>query len=170
MQLKKIAEFDAEVFLRSINIQYDAEYPDRIAHYQPTAKSVPLIKSLLGFEQDRAFFVVAPYGTGKSITATYLLHLVENRSDASETLSVIEDKLEVVSPDLSKFSKERRKGKGKGLVLALQGYCENLGESLKGAALEGMGRLKLGRQARTIESMPCETTDSGNRIARRGSR
>ena len=159
MQLEKTVEFDAEVFLRSINIQYDAEYPNRIAHYQPTAKSVPLIKSLLGFAQDRAFFVVAPYGTGKSITATYLLHLVENRPDAGETLSAIEDKLEVVSPDLSKFSKERQKQEYKGLVLALQGYCQNLGESLKDAALKGMGRIKLGRQARTIESMPCETID-----------
>ena len=159
MPLEITAKFDAEVFLRSINIQYDAEYPNRIAHYQPTAKSVPLIKSLLGFEQDRSFFVVAPYGTGKSITATYLLHLVENRPDADETLSVVEDKLEVVSPDLSKFAKERRKGKDKGLVLALQGYCQNLGESLKDATLKGMGRMKLGRQARTIESMPCETID-----------
>lgn len=159
MQLEITAKFDAEVFLRSINIQYDAEYPNRIAHYQPTVKSVPLIKSLLGFEQDRSFFVVAPYGTGKSITATYLLHLVENRPDADETLSGIEDKLEVVSPDLNKFSNGRRNGKDKGLVLALQGYCENLGESLKDAALEGMRRLKLGRQARTIESMSSETID-----------
>ncbi len=159
MQLEKTVEFDAEVFLRSINIQYDAEYPDRIAHYQPTAKSVPLIKSLLGSEQDRAFFVVAPYGTGKSITATYLLHLVENRPDADATLSAIEDKLEVVSPDLSKFSRERQEREDKGLVLALQGYCQNLGESLKDAALKGMGRMQFGRQARTIESMPCETID-----------
>lgn len=159
MQLEKTVEFDAEVFLRSINIQYDAEYPDRITHYQPTAKSVPLIKSLLGSEQDRAFFVVAPYGTGKSITATYLLHLVENRPDADETLSGIEDKLEIVSPDLNKFSNGRRNGKDKGLVLALQGYCQNLGESLKDAALKGMGRMQLGHQARTIESMPCETID-----------
>ncbi len=153
------AKFDAEVFLRSINIQYDAEYPSRIVHYQPTAKSVPLIKSLLGSEQDRAFFVVAPYGTGKSITATYLLHLVENRREADETLTAVEEKLKAVSPDLSKFAKARRKGKNKGLVLALQGYCQNLGESLKDAALKGMGRMKLGRQARTIESMSCETID-----------
>ena len=159
MQLEMTAKFDAEVFLRSINIQYDAEYPNRIAHYQPTAKSVSLLNALAGQTPDRAFFVVAPYGTGKSITATYLLHLVENRPDADETLSVVEDKLEVVSPDLSKFAKERRKGKDKGLVLALQGYCQNLGESLKDAALKGMGRLKLGRQARTIASMPCETID-----------
>ena len=159
MQLEITAKFDAEVFLRSINIQYDAEYPNRIAHYQPTAKSVPLIKSLLGFEQDRAFFVVAPYGTGKSITATYLLHLVENRREADKTLTAVEEKLHVVSPELSKFSKERSNNKDKGLVLALQGYCENLGESLKDAALKGMGRMKLGRQARTIASMPCETID-----------
>ena len=159
MQLEITAKFDAEVFLRSINIQYDAEYPNRIAHYQPTAKSVPLIKSLLGSEQDRAFFVVAPYGTGKSITATYLLHLVENRSDAAETLSAIADKLKTVSPDLNKFAMERRNETEKGLVLALQGYCENLGDSLKDAALKGMGRMKLGRQARTIASMPCETIE-----------
>ncbi|MCY3680270.1 MAG: hypothetical protein OXH16_02655 [Gemmatimonadetes bacterium] len=159
MQLEITAKFDAEVFLRSINIQYDAEYPNRIAHYQPTAKSVPLIKSLLGFGQDRAFFVVAPYGTGKSITATYLLHLVENRPDADETLSAIEDKLKAVSPDLNKFAMERRNETDKGLVLALQGYCENLGKSLKDAALKGMGRIKLGRQARTIASMPCETIE-----------
>ncbi|MCY3869456.1 MAG: hypothetical protein OXG87_07845, partial [Gemmatimonadetes bacterium] len=159
MQLEITAKFDAEVFLRSINIQYDAEYPNRIAHYQPTAKSVSLLKALAGQTPDRAFFVVAPYGTGKSITATYLLHLIENRPDADETLFAIEDKLEAVSPDLSKFARERRNGKDKGLVLALQGYCENLGESLKDAALKGMGRLKLGRQARTIASMPCETID-----------
>ena len=159
MQPEITAKFDAEVFLRSINIQYDAEYPNRIAHYQPTAKSVRLIRSLLGFEQDRAFFVVAPYGTGKSITATYLLHLVENRSDAAETLSAIEDKLKTVSPDLNKFAMERRNETEKGLVLALQGYCENLGDSLKDAALKGMGRMKLGRQARTIASMSCETIE-----------
>ena len=164
MQPEITAKFDAEVFLRSINIQYDAEYPNRIAHYQPTAKSVRLIRSLLGFEQDRAFFIVAPYGTGKSITATYLLHLVENRSDAGETLSAIEDKLKAVSPDLNKFAMERRNGTGKGLVLALQGHCQDLGESLKDAALKGMGRMKLGRQARTIASMPCETIDEAIKL------
>lgn len=149
--------FDAEVFLRSINMQYDAKYPNRIAHYQPTAKSVSLIKSLLGFERDRAFFVVAPYGTGKSITATYLLHLIENRAEADEMLKAVGDRLHAVSPDLGKFSQERRDAKDKGLVLVLQDYCRNLSESLKTAALEGMRRMKLGRQARSIASMPCET-------------
>ena len=159
MPHEKPVAFATEAFLRSINISYDAAYPHRIAHYQPTAKSVPLIKSLLGLERDRAFFVVAPYGTGKSITATYLLHLIENRAEADETLSAIEDRLHVVSPGLGKFSQERRKGKDKGIVLVLQDHCRNLSESLKDAALEGMRRMKLGRQARAIASMPSETIE-----------
>jgi len=67
MQLEITAKFDAEVFLRSINIQYDAEYPSRIGHYQPTAKSVPLIKSLLGPEQDRAFLLLRPMAQGNQL-------------------------------------------------------------------------------------------------------
>ena len=157
MPHEKTTAFDTEAFLRSINISYDAEYPHRIAHYQPTAKSVPLIKSLLGLGRDRAFFVVAPYGTGKSITATYLLHLIENRADADEMLKAVGDRLHAVSPDLGKFSQERRDDKDKGLVLVLQDHCRNLSESLKTAALEAMRRLKLGRQARSIASMPSET-------------
>lgn len=72
---------NAEAFLRSINIWYDAEAPDRIEHFRPTTKCVGLLRSLLGQDEDSAFFVVAPYGTGKSLTAAYFLHLVENRRD-----------------------------------------------------------------------------------------
>ena len=166
MPHEKTSAFDTEAFLRSINISYDAEYPHRIAHYQPTAKSVPLIKSLLGFARDRAFFVVAPYGTGKSITATYLLHLIENRAEADEMLTAVEDRLHAVSPDLGKFSQERRNSKDKGLVLVLQDHCRNLGESLKDAALAGMRRMKFGRQARAIASMPCETIEQAIELLR----
>ena len=132
MQLEKTVEFDAEVFLRSINIQYDAEYPNRIAHYQPTAKSVPLIKSLLGSEQDRAFFVVAPYGTGKSITATYLLHLVENRLDAGETLSAVEDKLKVVSPDLSEVFQRTSQRERQRACAGIAGLLSKFGRESEG--------------------------------------
>ena len=68
-----------DAFLRSINLVYDAGEPERIAHFRPTAKTVPLLKALFGEEDDRAFFVVAPYGSGKSLTATYALQVIENR-------------------------------------------------------------------------------------------
>ena len=43
-----------EAFLRSINLVYDADEPERIAHFRPTAKAVPLLKALIGGEEERA--------------------------------------------------------------------------------------------------------------------
>ena len=53
------------------------------------SKCVTLLRALLGEEQDRAFLIVAPYGTGKSLTATYLLQLVENRPQSAAVLAEI---------------------------------------------------------------------------------
>jgi hypothetical protein len=147
----------AEAFLRSINIWYDAEAPDRIEHFRPTTKCVGLLRSLLGQEDDSAFFVVAPYGTGKSLTAAYFLHLVENRPESSKALLTIEKRLAQVSPDLGRFVATRRSRDDRhGFVLALNGACTSLAESLKEAAVKSMTRLRLGRQLRTIEAMPAE--------------
>lgn len=158
MSRRKSSPTDAaELFLRSINICYDANEPERIGHYRPTTKCVLLLKAILGHDDDRAFFVVAPYGSGKSLTATYLLHLIENRTDSSRTLLRIEKKLVRVSPELGDFAARRRKyRKHHGIVLALHGSCPSLAQSIKQAALLSMDRLKLGRQARSVESMPAD--------------
>lgn len=149
----------AEAFLRSINIAYDAEAPDRIEHFRPTTKCVGLLRSLLGQDDDGAFFVVAPYGTGKSLTAAYFLHLVENRPESSKALLTIEKRLAQVSPDLGKFASTRRARNDRhGFVLALNGANPSLAESIRDAAIRAMSRLRLGRQLRTIEGMPAETT------------
>ena len=91
-----------DAFLRSINLVYDAGEPERIAHFRPTAKTVPLLKALFGEEDDRAFFVVAPYGSGKSLTATYALQVIENRVDAAGSVRQIADRLDSVSPELAR--------------------------------------------------------------------
>ena len=150
---------DASSFLRSINIRYDAEYPDRIAHFRPTAKCVTLLRSLLGQTGDRSFFVVAPYGTGKSITATYLLQLLENRKDAEETLRIIETRLKRVHKELARFSRLRRSSDRRGLVLVLHGYVEDVPCAVKQAGLEAMKRLKLGREANALTGAPTITID-----------
>ena len=93
-------DFFAETFLRSINIRYDALHPERIAHFHPTTKSVDFLKALAGFDNEKAFIIVAPYGTGKSLAATYLLHLIENCPESKKTLAEIGNKLYSVSPDL----------------------------------------------------------------------
>ena len=95
------ASLDAELFLRSINIAFDAGEPERIAHFRPTSKCAPLVRALLGMESERAFFLVAPYGSGKSLTATYALHLVENNKASAQIRLEINKRLEVVSPELA---------------------------------------------------------------------
>ena len=36
----------AKSFLRSINVRYDAEAPERIAHLRPTSKSVGMLEAV----------------------------------------------------------------------------------------------------------------------------
>jgi hypothetical protein len=151
---------DVEALLRSINIRYDAEHPERIAHFQPTAKSVLLIRALLAQEVERAFFVVAPYGSGKSLTATYLLQLIENRVDSASTLRAIGKRLAEVSPELGQLVARRLRGKRQsGIVMALHGYCRSLSQSLQVAAVEALRRLKLAGEARRLAKKPCDNID-----------
>ena len=48
-------------FLRSINVQLDAEAPARIAHFRPTAKAAILLEKLCTGKAT-ALLVTAPYG------------------------------------------------------------------------------------------------------------
>lgn len=157
---KRLGKTNVDPFLRSINICYDAEDAGRIAHFRPTTKCAAMIRALLGEEQDRSFLIVAPYGTGKSLTATYLLHLVENRSSSSKVLLNLSKRLSEVSPELGRYAANRRqKSDRSGIVLALHGPCESLPQRLKEAVLESMERLKLGRSARTIRTMPADSIE-----------
>ncbi len=129
--------------LRSINILYDAENAQRIAHFQPTSKAVVLIESLLGLRKDKAFFISAPYGSGKSITSTYLLHSIENRKESYDVLNSLHDRVINVSPDAGTLLKSRLTQGNKGIVIALQGYQENLNDAIKQAIIHSLERHKL---------------------------
>jgi len=151
---------DIDPFLRSINVRYDADVPQRIAHFRPTTKCATLLRALLGDERDRAFMIVAPYGTGKSLTATYMLQLVENRPESAAVLLQLSKRLADVSPELGRFAANRRRRRDRrGIVIALHGPCDSLPESIKAALLESMKRLKLGGAARTLRTMPCGTIE-----------
>jgi len=143
-------------FLRSINIGLDAEAPERINHFRPTSKSVLLLDALLGNDNDSAHFVIAPYGTGKSIAATYLLHLIENRKASQGMLRDVAKRMSLVSPKLAKFSKSRLKGKKSGMTIVLQGYYRSLPRSMKDAVLTAMRRNNLRREAKAIEKFEVE--------------
>ncbi|MFA9459510.1 hypothetical protein [Thiohalorhabdus methylotrophus] len=155
-----------EAFLRSINLPYDADAPERIAHFYPTSKCVSLLRAVLGQEADRAYFVIAPYGSGKSLTAAYALHLIENRKEARPVLNNISARLADVDGGLGEFAQARSEDQAGGLVLALHGYCPSLPEALKEAALAAMRRVKLGREARKLEKEQVGTMDEAVAILR----
>ncbi len=124
-------DYSIQSILRSINILYDAEYVERIAHFQPTSKAVILLESLLALKKERAFFISAPYGSGKSITSTYILHAIENRPQSKTILSELNTRVMNIAPRVGEFLKNRENGNDKGIVIALRGYQENLAQSIR---------------------------------------
>ena len=144
-------------FLRSINIQLDVGYPERFQHFRPTSKSVRLISSVFEAEQDNALFVVAPYGSGKSLTVGYIGELVENRPDAQDMLSDVEDRITSIDPGLAKTFKTRHANNLQGLFVPLYGHVPSALDALKEGILTGMRRLGLGREARSIRSLEIKT-------------
>ena len=144
-------------FLRSINIQLDVGYPERFQHFRPTSKSARLISSVFEAEQDNALFVVAPYGSGKSLTVGYIGELVENRPDAHDMLSNVGDRVTSIDPGLAKIFKTRHANNLQGLFVPLYGHVPSALDALKEGILTGMRRLGLGREARSIKSLEVKT-------------
>ena len=144
-------------FLRSINIQLDIGHPERLKHFRPTSKSVRLVSSLLQDDMGSALFVVAPYGSGKSITAGYVGELVENHPRAEEMLASIEDRVASIEPVLSERVRRRRTAGTKGLFVPLYGHVLSSPSALKEGLLTAMRRVRLGRQARSIERLESAT-------------
>lgn len=151
------APVDVEALLRSIHVRMDATQPERLGHFRPTSKCVPLLNGLLGREGSRAWLVEAPYGTGKSLAAGYLLHLVENRPSSREMLATVEPRLAEVNPTLGQYAARRRRQQQQGLALTLEGYEADLPGALQRAILEAMERHKLGREARPLRRRSCST-------------
>jgi hypothetical protein len=155
---RKKQAIHAESFLKSINLAFDADQPSRIEHFRPTTKCVSLVRGITAQEDDRSFMIVAPYGTGKSLTAVYALQLIENRPEAADVLESLAGRFKDVSKDVGGFAEKRvRSSNRQGIVLALHGSASNLAEAMKQAAIDAIQRLSDGRQARFLHSLPAKT-------------
>lgn len=146
-------------FLRSVNIQLDAGHPERFEHFRPTSKSVRLVSSLLQGKKGSAVFVVAPYGSGKSMTAGYLGHLVDNRPESAAMLRLVEARLDGVSPDLREQAAARRTKRQRGLFVPLYGHADSAPAALRKGLLDAMRRTGLGREARAVARLDANGAD-----------
>ena len=147
--------FNAEEFLRSINIVYDIDAPQRIGHYHPTTKSLALIKSLLIEHSGVNQIVVAPYGSGKSLLATFVGQLLENKPTALGHLRTVLARLTDIDPELAGILVKRLDpsqliARPSGLVIPLSGYQGSLGEALCCGLADALERI--GIETPLIES------------------
>lgn len=159
----------ATPFLRSINLQLDAADPSRFLHFQPTSKSADLIEAVLHEDGERALLVVAPYGSGKSLTAGYLLHAIQNEHErfagAQELLKTVADRLCEVRPDLGRRMRRRASdSERRGVVATLYGHAGPTVPSIQLALREALKRVGMGREARSLEKVDSSDPSAAARL------
>jgi len=147
-----------DLFLRSINIELDAVDPKRVAHFRPTNKSIGLLK-LLTSDDSNAIMIAAPYGVGKSITATVALHLIENQKINKQDMKSVADRIKAINLKAGRDIDARRLLKNQGLVLAMQGHAESVPESIKKAVVSGLKRTGCTKLSNAVKRHNAETMD-----------
>ena len=152
---QKLGIFTSESFLRSINLALDIDVPDRIAHFQPTSKSVMLFSSILGQTKSRAFLVIAPYGSGKSITATSAIHLLENRLESTAILQEVSQRWRGIDSSVFQLYDNRLASKStkRGVALTLSGYLPKVSTALIIALRSALSRCDFNKSERFLQKL-----------------
>jgi hypothetical protein len=142
------------VRFRSVNLREDLLDPRRLAHYQPTRRSAPVVRGVL---ETGARMVIAAYGSGKSLAAGVGCLLVSN--DDKAVLRDIVAKVGAVDPDLAIALGRRTRQRERGRVILLSGHVRDL----PGALCEAVGAKK----GRGIEAAldALEAVEGADRIA-----
>ena len=81
---------------RSVNLGDDLAAPERLAHYQPTRRSAPVIGAVM---RSGATMVIAAYGSGKSLAAGVGALSVLNKDE--QTLRSFAERLRGVDQTVS---------------------------------------------------------------------
>lgn len=145
----------SEEILRSINIVFDADYPQRISHFFPTTKSIELLWKLFNTEDSAGKFVVAPYGSGKSLVGSFYQKLIENREDFILQLSPVISRIKQIDPELFQFiDKRARQNEIKGIVVPLVGYVADFPAAIKEGILSSLQRISAKEIYEDIFSQP----------------
>lgn len=123
------------VRFRSVNLREDLLDPRRLAHYQPTRRSAPVIRAVL---EGGARMVSAAYGSGKSLAAGVGCLLISNRDKA--VLGELVARMRSVDPDLAIAAERRMRQRDKGRVVVLSGHIRDLPAALCEAVGARKGR------------------------------
>ena len=147
---------DAQQILRSINVTLDTATPERIAHFFPTAKSTRLLRTWLMAGHASSYFVVAPYGTGKSLTAAFFIQAVENLEQSRAVLRRITQRFSSVDADLADVLRARVHSDQaslfaqQGATVVLSGFQPDVPAAVQAALLASLKRIGNQQAARIV--------------------
>ena len=113
--------------LRSVSLGDDLAVPERLAHYRPTRRSLPVTRAVL---EGGATMVIAAYGSGKSLAAGIGALCIANDSGTYKTLNPVLRRLRMVDPSLNGMVQERRRSGRRGQVAVLTGYVRDVAAGL----------------------------------------
>jgi hypothetical protein len=115
---------------RSVNIREDVRHPDRLAHYHPTSRSVPVIAAVL---RNAATMVIASYGSGKSLAAGIGVVAAANEPASGQFLAEAAGRIGKVDPGLGEMISERAASGRRGRAVVLSGYVRDLPSAISSA-------------------------------------
>lgn len=155
--------FTEENLLRSINIVFDAEHPERIRHFFPTTKTLELLRKMNSQEQTPGMFIIAPYGSGKSLLASFFQKVAENQEDVLSILRPVFDRLENLDPalasDIAKRSASQQMFRPTGVSVPIVGYVRSLPHTIRAGIADSLQRTRKLKHAESIRTMPAENMD-----------
>lgn len=117
--------------LRAVNLKDDLARPERLAHYQPTRRSLPLVDAIL---DGGAWMVIAPYGSGKSLCAGIGALFSCDPSSSASDLAPVLDRMQDVDPALFDRISDNGHRSSKGLPIVLTGHTPDVSNALASAA------------------------------------
>jgi hypothetical protein len=112
---------------RAVNLEADIAAPDRLAHYQPTGRSLPVVEAVL--ERDPTL-VIAAYGSGKSLAAGVGALFAINDARSRHAVERVLPKVKRVDTEVHQRLVRRFAGRGRGLAVIISGHVANLAQEI----------------------------------------
>ena len=117
--------------LRAVSLKDDLARPERLAHYRPTRRSLPLVRAIL---DGGAWMVIAPYGSGKSLCAGIGALFSCDPSSSANGLAAVLNRMQGVDPHLSHRISEHGRQASKGRSVVLTGHTPDVASALARAS------------------------------------
>lgn len=133
-------------FFCSMSLAEDLNEPTRFSHYKPTRRAMSVLEAVM--RRGAATMVIAPYGSGKSLTAGFAALSVRNQPSDADAIRPLIPAVQEIDRGIGDQILDRLNSERRGLVVALTGYVPDpiaaiaaaIGMSKAPQTVEGFGK------------------------------